>query len=123
LSLIAPTEWTDERRAGYAGRCVLQRDMTWTITPSDLLAEENAVSSAIGRFYDVFVDNLDTDKTLEEVLPFYEGGLPYYQRLYASAVSRSLLAAIKLGDQSAAECRQWSMSLPRRDNVLLEHSG
>ena len=44
LSLIAPDEWSAERRAGYAGACMLQRDMTWTITPSERLAEDNAVS-------------------------------------------------------------------------------
>ena len=30
LSLIAPEEWSDERRAAFAGTCVLQDDMTWT---------------------------------------------------------------------------------------------
>src|SRR5690606_40243395 len=33
LSLIAPAEWSDERRAGFAGTCVLHPDMTWTIDP------------------------------------------------------------------------------------------
>ena len=33
LSLIAPDEWSDEWRAGFAGVCVLQDDMTWTIEP------------------------------------------------------------------------------------------
>ena len=118
LSLIAPDEWTNERRAGFAGTCALQRDMTWTITPSDLLAGENPVSSAVSRFYDAFARKLETDLALEEILPSYAGGLPYFQRLYASAVSRSLRAAITLGDQAATSCRQWLMLLPRRQNLL-----
>ncbi len=93
LSLIAPDEWSNERRAGFAGTCVLHRDMTWTIAPSDLLAEANPVSEAMDRFYDAFAEVLDTDRTLEEILPFYVGRLPYYQRLYASALSRSVRAA------------------------------
>ena len=76
LSLIAPDEWSDERRAGFAGMCVLQRDMTWTIAPSVLLAEENPVSGAIGRFYDAFAEMLDTDLPLEEILPFYVARAP-----------------------------------------------
>lgn len=123
LSLIAPDEWSDERLAGFAGTCVLQHDMTWTIAPSDSLAEENAVSDAIGRFYDAFAETLDTDLTLEEILPFYVGGLHYYPRLYANALSRSVRAAVILGDQASSSCREWHMRLPQLKNVLLAYRG
>lgn len=119
LSLIAPHEWSDERRAGFAGKCQLQRDMTWTITPSELLGEDNAVSDAVGRFYDAFAETLDTDQTLEEILPFYVGTMPYYQRLHASALSRSIRSAVILGDQSSKRCRDWRMLLARLERVLL----
>jgi hypothetical protein len=118
LSLIAPDEWSDERRAGFAGTCVLQRDMTWTITPSDLLAEENPVSNAVGRFYDAFARKFETDLTLEEILPFHVRKLRYYPRLFASAAGRSLRATVILGDQTATSCRDWFALLPRRRDVL-----
>jgi hypothetical protein len=121
LSLIAPKEWSHERRAGFAGTCLLQRDMTWTISPSGMLADENPVSDAIGRFYDAFAEMLDTDLTLEEILPFYVGRLPYYQRLYASALSRSVYAAVTLNDQAPTSCRQWYMLLPQRRFDLLTY--
>ena len=123
LSLIAPHEWSDEKRASFAGTCVLQRDMTWTIVPSELLGEDNPVSDAIGRFYDAFAEMLDTDLTLEEVLPFYVGKLRYYQRLYANALSRSVRAAVILGDQAATSCRSWQALLPKRQNDLLSYGG
>ena len=123
LSLIAPDEWSQERRAGFAGACALQRDMTWTIAPSEQLADENSVSDAMGRFYDAFAEMLDTDATLEEILPFYVGRLPYYQRLYSSALSRSLSAAVTLGDQTSTSCRQWHMLLPRLNKQLLAYGG
>jgi hypothetical protein len=66
LSLIAPYEWSDERRAGFAGTCVLQRDMTWTIVPSDRAIEGGPVAGAIRRFFEAFAAMLDTDLTLEE---------------------------------------------------------
>jgi hypothetical protein len=119
LSLISPEEWSDERRAGFAGTCVLQPDMTWTIAPSEIVAEDNPVSDAIGRFYDAFAETFDTDLTLEEILPFYVGTLPYYQRLHAAALSRSIRAAVILGDQSATSCRQWYTRLPQLKNLLL----
>lgn len=119
LSLIAPDEWSPERRSGFVGTCVLQNDMTWTITPSDRLADEESVSDAIGRFYDAFAETLDTDLTLEEILPFHASRLPYYQRLYASSLSRSLRAAVTLGDQVATSGRQWRLVLPQVKNTLL----
>jgi hypothetical protein len=119
LSLIAPDEWTNERRAGFVGTCVLQGDMTWTIAPSELLAGENAVSEAVGRFYDAFAESLDTDMTIEEILPFYVGRMPYYQRLYASALSRSIRAAVTIGGQRTASAREWRMALPRLERVML----
>ena len=122
LSLIAPAEWSAERRAAFAGACVLQRDMTWTITPSDLLAESNAVSDAIGRFYDAFAETLNTDLTLEEILPFYVRRLPYYQRLFACALSRSIRTAVTLGDQASISCRKWHTLLPRQKYALLSYA-
>jgi hypothetical protein len=120
LSLISPDEWSDERRAGFAGKCVLQRDMTWTISPSKMLEEgNNAVTDAIGRFYDAFAETLDTDLTLEEILPFYIGSFHYYPRLYASALSRSIRGAVNLGDQTHMKCRNWQVLLPGLERVLL----
>ena len=123
LSLIAPAKWSTERQAAFAGTCVLQRDMTWTITPSDLLADRNAVSDAIGRFYDAFAEMLNTDLTLEEILPFYVRRLPYYQRLFASALSRSMRTAVTLGDHASNNCRQWRTLLPQRKDALLSYTG
>jgi len=121
LSLIAPAEWTADRRAGFAGTCVLQRDMTWTITPSKLLVEDNEVSDAVGRFYDAFAQMLNTDLTLEEILPVYVGHLSYHQRLFASALSRSLRTTVTLGGQTSTGCRQWLERLPREKSALLSY--
>lgn len=121
LSLIAPDEWSARYRDGFAGTCVLQPDMTWTIEPSERLGERNRVSDAIARFYDAFVDTLDSDLTLEEILPFYVRRLPYWQRLHASALSRSIRAALVLGDQATARCRDWQVLLPEFDVNHLVH--
>jgi hypothetical protein len=93
--------------------------MTWTIEPSAQLGEDNAVSDAVGRFYDAFADTLDTDLTLEEILPFYTRKLRYYQRLYASALSRSMRGSVILGDQRDIRARDWRLLLPRVERVML----
>jgi hypothetical protein len=64
---------------------------------------------------------LDTDLTLEEILPFYVRRLPYYQRLFASALSRSVRAAVTLGDQASTSCRHWQALLPQLNTGLLAH--
>lgn len=118
LSLIGPQEWSDERRAGFAGTVVLQEDMTWTIALSDRLAENRQIAEAVGRFYDAFTESLDTDRTLVEILPFHVDRLPYFQRLHASALSRSLRASCKLGNKESISCRDWRPLLPRQHLAL-----
>jgi len=119
LSLIGPDEWSSERRAGFVGTCILQPDMTWTISPSGSLRDNQPVVDAIGRFYDGFAHMLDTDLTLEQILPFYAGRLPYYQRLYASALSRSVRASVTLGDQRSIRSKDWVQALPGLERLLL----
>ncbi|MEE4160935.1 MAG: DUF2452 domain-containing protein [Woeseiaceae bacterium] len=121
LSLIAPHEWSEERRSGFVGTCTLQADMTWTIEPSENLAEDGPVSEAVARFYEAFAETLDTDLTLEEILPFYVGRMPYYQRLYANALSRSIRGTVTLGDQRDLRSRDWRLLLPAFDKALLAH--
>lgn len=122
LSLIAPDEWSAERRAGFAASCVLRRDMTWAITPSDRLSVTSPVSDAIGHYFDAFVEMLDTDLTLEEILPYYVAKLPYYQRLYSSAMSRSIRASVMLGDQASSSGRQWyRLAAPAKKRITHLH--
>ncbi|NCF15783.1 MAG: DUF2452 domain-containing protein [Gammaproteobacteria bacterium] len=123
LSLIAPHEWSPRRRRGFAGTCTLQSDMTWTIVPSVRLVDDSPVSAAIRRFFTAFAELLNTDLTFEEILPFYVGKLPYYQRLYASALSRSLSAAVTLGSQASISCQQWRKQLLNSENALLVSCG
>lgn len=119
LSLIAPEEWSAQRRAGFVGTCILETDMTWTIAPSGRLAENADATAALARFHAGFAQMLDTDLALEDILPFHVGRLPYYRRLHASALGRSLRATVTLGDQAATACRDWRMLLPRQASPLL----
>lgn len=106
LSLIGPEQWSEERRAGFVGRVELQRDMTWTITLSDTLAGNQTVAGALRRFHEGFVEKLDTERVLEDILPRYIRALPYYRRLYAGALHRSLHAAITLADRPSISGRR-----------------
>ena len=119
LSLIAPNQWSDRHRSGFVGTCVLQPDMTWTIEPSEQLSEPGPLAEAVGQFFDAFAETMDTDLTLEEILPFYVRRLPYWQRLHASALSRSIRGTAKLSGRSAISARDWRLALPSRGDTLL----
>ena len=118
LSLIGPHEWSKPQRDGFAGTCTLQRDMTWTIEPSEQLLDDGPVAGALRRFFAGFAGMLDTDVTLEEVLPFYVGKLPYDQRLHASALSRAVRATVARGEQASLSCRNWREQLPDASRLL-----
>lgn len=119
LSLIGPHEWTTERASAYAGQCALHDDMTWTIEVTDKLKNHSSVSDAIGDFYRSFIDKLNNDQSLEADLPFHVKELNYYQRLYASAMSRSIKRSVRYGQQANRTSREWLEHLPSQVNALL----
>lgn len=119
LSLIAPDEWHEDRREGFAGTCILQADRTWTIAPSEQMSADTPVARAVARFYAAFAGMLDTDAVLEDILPFHAGHLAYYQRLNANALSRSVRAAATLGGELAIPAREWRLALPDNARPLL----
>ena len=123
LSLISPDQWTPRHRECFAGRCILQADMTWVIEPSPQLRDEGPLADAVGRFFDAFKESLNSDLTLEEILPFYVPRLPYWQRLHAAALSRSIRGAAILGDQQAIRARDWQRALPSAADKLLPGGG
>ena len=65
------------------------------------------------------VSHREEESTLEEILPFYTRRLRYYQRLYASALSRSMRGSVILGDQRDIRARDWRLLLPRIERVML----
>lgn len=122
LSILSPDDWnTAAKREAYAGLCVLHNDSTWSIEPSENLSSHGPVASAVASFYSNFVEKLDTDGSLEQGLPFYEGNLGYYQRLFASGLSRSLRASLTMGGQSSIDSRDWLRQLPRDATRLLSN--
>jgi len=114
LSLISPDEWNNEaKRQAYVGKCVLHDDATWSIAPSKNVGRQGPVHDALATFYDGFIDKLRSQQLLEDDLPFYEAGRPYYQRLFAAALSRSLKASLTIGGQLGIGTATWLARMPR----------
>lgn len=120
LSLISPDEWNDSaRRRAFVGTCVLHDDSTWSIEPSDNIGLRSHVQERLAAFYDGFIDKLRSKRVLEEGLPIYEAGLPYYQRLFAAALSRSLQGSLRKGDQLGRSAEAWLARMPQDADRLL----
>ena len=120
LSLIAPDEWNDAaRQRAFVGKCILHDDSTWSIVPSDNIGREGLVHERLAAFYDGFIDKLRSKQALEEGLPAYEAGLPYYQRLFAAALGRSLRESMSMGQQLGSGAETWLASMPRDADRLL----
>ncbi|MEL7022163.1 MAG: hypothetical protein AAGL69_00260 [Pseudomonadota bacterium] len=118
LSLIAPDQWSKARQQAFAGVCSLQHDRTWTIRLAETWDDKKPVVDAIRRAYDAFAATLDQDGTLEDILPFHVGNLPYYQRLNANALGNSIRATMTLGDQRDIPTREWAPALPNFQDMV-----
>lgn len=92
LSLIEPERWDRERAGDYLGRCRLHPDMTWSIETGPATRPAGSLHDALQRFVDdVTAHVVETDE--DHLLPWYERNLPWYRRLAASGLARSLAAS------------------------------
>jgi len=121
LSLVSPDEWNnDARRRDFVGKCVLHDDSTWSIEPSENVGRQTSIDDALAGFYEGFIGKLRSSQALEDDLPVYAAGLPYYQRLFASALSRSLKASLVKGEQLGLGADAWLAKMPRDAYRLFE---
>jgi hypothetical protein len=105
LSMISPAEWGGRLSMEHLGHCTLNADRTWTLLPDPGATFSPALVAALELFQQSFIDMLDTDQPLTEKLPYYVRTLPYYPRLLASALAKSLeysIAQLDARDQSGS---------------------
>jgi hypothetical protein len=96
LSLIGPDEWPGEISGRYIGRCILQRDVTWTIEMDEEAAGDENLSILIRERKESLERSLSDVKRLADALPVFIQSLPYYQRVFASALAASLGISMQL---------------------------
>ncbi len=102
LSLIAPQEWGARQPGIHVARCDLRRDMTWSLIGAEGLAESPEVVEALERHMEGFLAAVNTDEPLSDTLPFHVADLPFYPRLLASALARSLRDNLQFNGLDAA---------------------
>ncbi len=112
LSLISPSEWAGRLPGPCLGRCELQTDMTWSLSPEPGIGENSELREALGAFRSGFVELLDNESTLEASLPHYVAHLPYYRRLLAAGLANSLSQSLSLAGMDGYSGRQWLEQAP-----------
>ncbi len=94
LSLIAPEEWVNGELGGYIGKCLLHEDMTWTLELSEEATNNPEFQNDIVNRQLEFEQMLENADTVTSILPIFNEKLPYYQRIFASALAYSLNISI-----------------------------
>lgn len=90
LSMIAPQEWGGSGFGQYVGECMLQKDITWTLELGTQAANDQGLLALIESRRNEFDQALNFADAVDDVLPVYLASLPFYQRVFASALANSL---------------------------------
>jgi len=107
----------------YVARCQLRDDMTWALEADKDLADNTEVMQALQQHINGFFDLINTSAPLAETLPFYAADLPFFPRLLASGLARSLRSELHrggAGNESGQALLDASGSGPRLLHILPE---
>ncbi|MFK7828462.1 MAG: DUF2452 domain-containing protein [Congregibacter sp.] len=106
LSLVAPHEWVSRDVGDCLGLCRLQQDMTWSIEAVEDLNKNPRLRAALTAVVEGFMQTLDSDDALSEKLPAYRRDLPYYQRMLATGLGKSLRVSVNRADLLSGSSRE-----------------
>ena len=95
LSMIDPQEWGGTQFGQYIGECVLQQDISWTLTLDAEAGRDEALIGFIKTRRRQLEDAMHEADSVDEVLPVYLESLPFYQRVFASALANSLKVSMQ----------------------------
>lgn len=90
LSLLAPGKWSAGSFGQVIGQCVLHADLTWTLELSDEAARDSEFMTYIAERRAQFGQDLQNAQCVDDLLPVFQQNLPFYQRVFASAMAGSL---------------------------------
>ncbi|UAA38944.1 hypothetical protein KIH87_00790 [Paraneptunicella aestuarii] len=89
MTLIEP-EKSGERFGKYVGSCYIKPELTWGLEFSELSKTDPDIQDYIQSFYRGFEDHHGQNVDLLSLLPFFEESLPFYARMYANGLAKSI---------------------------------
>ena len=96
LSLVSPDQWAGDLFGQFIGSCMLESDITWTLEMAEQASHDEMLTRYIQKKKQDFEKALERAEELADILPVYCGSMPYYQRLFASALAASLGVSMQL---------------------------
>ncbi len=115
LSLVSPDDWKIDQTTNmsqtidveFTGYCELLPDLTWSLDLREDLTGHTHITEAIRLHCEHFVSTIDESVSLESSLPFYKANLPFYARVFAHALSKSLADSITHSGLTDQKGQQW----------------
>jgi len=89
MTLIEP-EKSDKRFGHFLGSCHLLPTLTWHVNFAEEYATNPEIAGFLHNFYTGFEAHHQQDTNLIDLLPFFEESLPFYARMYANGLAKSI---------------------------------
>lgn len=130
LSLIEPQDWCQKKDDSnqsnnsriFFARCHLNSDMTWTLEPEANALEDKRIQQALKEFQRQFVADKDSEQSISAQLPFFIESLPFYRKLGATALAKSLQSSYEqtqqLNDGRGQAMQNWFLPLQNQTLML-----
>jgi len=90
LLLLGPDDWSAGHPGRFIGECVLQEDITWTLTLDGQAARDRDLLRYIETERRRLQETLEQSPSLDEAMPVYVATMPFYRRLLAYGLGSSL---------------------------------
>ncbi|WP_339338604.1 hypothetical protein [uncultured Oceanicoccus sp.] len=122
LSMISPLEWGVRLQASPVASCVLRDDYSWQLSPHNSVAQNPEVLAALATFQAGFVDFIDTTTPLVDKLPFHQPNLPWYPRLMALGLAKTLQGSLARSGSGNQNGQHLLADVSLSQNILLEQN-
>lgn len=95
LLMLPPDQWSAGHPGQFIGECVLQEDITWTLTLSEEAAADKSLLRLIEEEKTRLESSLQEAETVEDAMPEYIASMPFYCRLLAYGLGGSLRSSMR----------------------------
>jgi len=99
LYQFSPQEWGSRAPGQWIGKCSMGPDLIWSLEINQTLKDDPDFIKSIEDQRDQWEHGLEEVDSMETLLPEYAEELPYYQRVMAFGLSKSLKASLGLTGQ------------------------
>lgn len=89
MTLIEP-EKSRDRFGRFVGSCNLLSSLTWHIEFAEQATTDPLIIDFLHNFYAGFESHHRQNINLTDLLPFFEASLPFYARMYANGLAKSI---------------------------------